>query len=211
MVEKSKKRVFSVQTRNNFILDLGLLLSGLISALSGIYFLFLPSGYQGGRNPLYGLVILFERYTWSDVHTWSSVIIMGLALLHIPLHWDWVVKMTRSGLRSMVGKSNLSNRSKFNLGINVLIGLSGLICGLSGIYFLFFTRGESFLFNSYTWDVIHTWSGVMMIAAAILHFEIHWKWISKIFLKYWKALLNQVNQDRARRLRNEIPVVVENQ
>jgi hypothetical protein len=138
------------------------------------------------------------------------VIILGLALLHIPLHWDWIVKMTRTGLRTMVGKSKLNNRSKFNLGINVLIGLSGLICGLSGLFFLFFLEGETILFTSYIWDVIHTWSGVIMIASAILHLEIHWKWISKVFLKYWKALLHQVNQDRVRQVRKDTPVVVEN-
>jgi hypothetical protein len=36
------------------------------------------------------------------------------------------------------------------------------------------------LFSRTTWDVIHTWSGVAMIAAAILHFAIHWRWIVKV-------------------------------
>jgi hypothetical protein len=46
-----KKRVVSIQTRNNLILDSLLFVSGLITAISGIYFLFLPvAGYQGGRN-----------------------------------------------------------------------------------------------------------------------------------------------------------------
>jgi hypothetical protein len=211
MVEKVNQRVFSAQTRNNFILDLGLLFSGLISALSGIYFLFLPTGYQGGRNPLYGLVIFFERHTWSDVHTWSSVIIMGLALLHIPLHWDWIVKMTRSGFRTLVGKSKLNSRSRFNLGINVLIGLSGLICGFSGLYFLFFPGGETILFTTYAWDVIHTWSGVAVIAAAILHFEIHWKWISKISQKYIRTARETVAARHAPRMLEEVPVGIKKQ
>ena len=45
-------------------------------------FLFLPvGGFQGGRNPYYGIVIFFERHTWGDIHTWSSVVIMALAAL----------------------------------------------------------------------------------------------------------------------------------
>ena len=133
-----KNGVFSVQTRNNITLDMFLLISGLISILSGIYFLFLPiGGYMGGRNPYFDIIIFFERHTWDDIHTWSSVVIMALAALHIPLHWQWIVKMTKTGFRSMIGKSNLNKHSRFNLFINILFGISGLICGLSGLYFLF--------------------------------------------------------------------------
>lgn len=196
MKTTNKKRVFSVQTRNNITLDMLLLISGVITALSGIYFLFLPvGGYQGGRNPLYGIIILFERHAWSDIHIWASVIILALAALHIPLHWSWITKMTKTGFRTLFGKSRLNKFSKFNLGINILIGLSGLICGLSGLYFLLIPEfygtaaGTAvWIFTPVVWDLIHTWSGVVLTAAGILHFEIHWKWVVKVIDKYWKRL-----------------------
>jgi hypothetical protein len=142
-------------------------------------------------------VILFERHTWSDVHIWSSVIITALLVLHIPIHWDWIIKMTNSGTKALIGKSSLNKYSQFNLGINVLIGLSGLICGLSGIYFLFFPEVlhggiSSWLFSPVVWDLIHTWSGVVMVSAAILHLAIHWKWVVKVIGKYWKALIGRL-------------------
>ena len=191
-----KKRIFSVQTRNNIVLDIFLLVSGLVTALSGIYFLFLPvGGYQGGRNPLYGVTIFFERHTWSDIHIWASVLILALVLLHIPLHWEWIVKMTKSGFRSMLGKSRLNKYSKFNLAINILVGLSGLICAISGVYFLLVPGAShaspvgdpEWLFSLLTWDLIHTWSGAVAISAAVLHFWIHWKWVLKVLNKYWKV------------------------
>ena len=133
-MKTNKTRVFSPQTRNNFLLDMPMLAAGLVSVLTGIYFLFLPvGGFQGGRNPFYGIVLFFERHTWGDIHTWSSVIIMALAALHIPIHWDWITKMTRSGVRAIFGKGKLNKFSQFNLLINILTGLSGLICGLSGL------------------------------------------------------------------------------
>ena len=190
MAEKNTKRVFSKRTRNNIILDMALLVGGLISVLSGIYFLFLPiGGYQGGRNALYGIIIFFERHTWGDVHTWSSVAIIALAALHVPLHWQWIVKMTRTGFRTLFGKSKLNNNSQFNLFINVLIGFSGLICGLSGLYFLFLPATPTWIFTPLVWDLIHTWSGVVMTAVGILHFGIHWNWVVKVLGKYGKALL----------------------
>ncbi len=189
MSKSINKRPFSAQTRNNIILDMFLLISGLIVVLSGIYFLFLPiGGFQGGRNPFYNVIIFFERHTWEDIHIWSSVAIMALAALHIPLHWQWVVKMTKTGFRSMFGKSKLNKHSQFNLFINILIGISGLICGLSGLYFLLLPAKPFLIFTPLVWDLIHTWSGVVMTAAGILHFGIHWKWVVKVLGKYGKAL-----------------------
>ena len=191
MSNSNKKPVFSIQTRNNIILDMFLLISGLIAILSGIYFLFLPiGGFQGGRNPFYDVIIFFTRHTWDDIHTWSSVVIMALAALHIPLHWQWIVKMTKTGFRSLFGKSRLNKHSGFNLVINILIGISGLICGLSGLYFLFLPATPTWIFTPLVWDLIHTWSGVIMTAAGILHFGIHWKWVVKVLGKYGKALIS---------------------
>lgn len=191
-----KKRVVSVQTRNNLILDSSLLVSDLITALSGIYFLFLPvGGYQGGRNQLYGVTIFFERHVWSDIHIWASVAIMLFAALHISLHWQWIINMTRSGIKTVFGKSRLNKYSQFNLGINILIGLSGLICGLSGLYFLLVPGAfhnsiipdPMWLFTGTTWDLIHTWSGVAAIALITMHFYIHWKWAYKVIRKYGQS------------------------
>jgi len=54
----------SMQTRKKWLLDVALLAGGILAALSGIYFLFLPSGgYEGGRNPMDGITILFSRHT----------------------------------------------------------------------------------------------------------------------------------------------------
>jgi hypothetical protein len=215
MTKSNKPRVFSVQTRNNILLDLPMLISGLASVLTGIYFLFLPTGgYQGGRNPYYGLVILFERHTWGDLHTWTSVIIMALAALHIPIHWSWITKMTSSGVRAVLGKIKLNKFSRFNLFINILIGLSGLVCGLSGLYFLFESvlvpaGGAGWIFTHFAWDMIHTWSGVVVTAASILHFAIHWRWVVKVLSKYWNAFKETTHPARNDRLSEPVRVPVE--
>jgi hypothetical protein len=213
-MKSNKNRVFSVQTRNNILLDMPMLVSGLVSVLTGIYFLFLPvGGFQGGRNPFYGVVIFFERHTWGDIHTWSSVIILALAALHIPIHWSWITKMTRSGARAVLGKSKLNKFSWFNLYINVVIGLSGLVCGLSGLYFLFEpvlvpAGGTGWIFTPLTWDMIHTWSGVVVTAAAILHFAIHWRWVIKVLSKYWGAFQDSIFAARKERLPEPVRVPV---
>lgn len=184
----------SPRTRNNWLIDFGLFFSGLISFISGIYFLFLPiGGYQGGRNASYGIIILFERHTWEDWHSWVGLAMIVIAAIHIPLHWAWIVSMTRRVVNIALGRvPSLSSGSKYNLVINGIIGLSFLFTALSGLYFFFFpasegATGATLVFSPTLWDLIHTWAGTLMIAAAILHFAIHWKWVTKVTAKLFKT------------------------
>ena len=60
-------------TRLNWILDAGVFFTALVAGFSGLYFLYVPvGGYQGGKNPLYGITILFSRSTWDDLHLWGG-------------------------------------------------------------------------------------------------------------------------------------------
>ena len=88
----------SKQTQKSWWIDAGVFGSAVIAALSGIYFLFLPSGgFQGGRNSLYTIQILFNRQTWDDlqttwdlIHTWAGVVLIAAAVTHFAIHWKWV-------------------------------------------------------------------------------------------------------------------------
>ena len=76
------KRGVSKRTKNNWFMDFSLFLTALVTVSSGIYFLFIPSGgFQGGRNPWYGVRILFERETWEWLHTWIGVAMVVIAAL----------------------------------------------------------------------------------------------------------------------------------
>jgi len=110
----SHKSSVSNQTRNNWLIDAVLLISAVGATLSGIYFLFLTTGgYQGDRNPYYGIVILFERHTWSDIHIWTGVMATIVILIHLPLHWGWIVNMTKRMVKDLLGKGqNLNARSR---------------------------------------------------------------------------------------------------
>jgi hypothetical protein len=183
----STTKSVSKPTRNNWLLDATLFISAIIAMLSGIYFLYFPiGGYQGGRNPAYDLVILFTRHAWDDLHTWSGVAMIMVVLIHLSLHWHWVVNMTRRMLKEIFTRNKTLNpRGRFNLGINITIGFSFLVTALSGIYFLFVPGSRSvvdpvFLLSRQTWDILHTGGGVVLILAGVIHFAIHWNWVVKV-------------------------------
>jgi hypothetical protein len=180
----------SKQTQNNWWIDTALFGSAIVAALSGIYFLFLPTGgYQAGRNPYYKLEILFTRHTWDDLHIWGGVALIVAALIHLAIHWTWVTSVSRRAWRELTGKcSPMNARARGNLLLNGVVAASFMLTALSGVYFLFAPGGRGavdplFLFSRSSWDMIHTWAGVTLIAAAIVHFAIHWKWVAKVTRK----------------------------
>jgi hypothetical protein len=202
MTIMSKSIRISMQTRKNWLIDAAVFVGGVVAALSGVYFLFVPSGgYQGGRNPMYGVTILFGRHTWDDVHTWGGILMIAAVAVHFAIHWQWVKRMSRRTVQALLSKeSTLSKGSKFNVGIDALVVVSFAVCAVSGIYFLFAPGGgirgglntgwdPGFLFGRTTWDLIHTWSGVVLIAASAIHLGIHWRWVKNVTARFFLSLL----------------------
>lgn len=188
----------SAQTRTNWLIDVALFVGGILAALSGIYFLYLPSGgYQGGRNPMYGVTILFSREGWSSLHTWAGVVMIIAVAVHLANHWPWVKRMSRRTIQVLRpnGKA-LSRGALVNVAVDTAIAISFLVCAISGIYFLFAPAGgfqggnnpawePNFLFSRTNWDLLHTWSGVIMIVAAVIHLAIHWRWVVNVSARFF--------------------------
>jgi len=75
-----------------YILDVGLGISFLIVALTGIFkfsgfreFFGITLGYRDSPMPLI-----------SFFHDWSGVVMAVIVLLHLILNFDWIVSMTKS-------------------------------------------------------------------------------------------------------------------
>lgn len=192
----------SIRTRINWLLDTSVFISALIVGLSSFYFLFSPSGgFQGGRNLWDGTAVGFDRQTWGDLHTWGGVAMIIAIIVHLAYHWQWVKNMANKVVRSFQSAGGkMSRGAKLNLLINITIGASFLLTALSGIYFIFSPTGGfrggtnpgwevDFIFSRTSWDVIHTWSGVIMIIAAMLHFIIHWRWIKNVTTRFFVTLM----------------------
>ncbi len=182
----------STKTRNNWILDAGLFLTALVAILSGVYFLIFPDGgYKGGRNPYYGIQIIFERAGWEWMHTWIGLAMIAAALVHLVLHWKWVVSTTRRIVRGMIERKSTGNRASWmNVLVDGVLAFGFVVSAASGIYFLLTPDSKGgaiadpmFLFSRAVWDNLHTWSSVAFIIAAILHFVIHWGWVTKVTRK----------------------------
>lgn len=74
------------RTKVNYWVDLVIALAFVGSAVSGIVFLFPYSGSTAVGIPY---------IVWDQIHTWSSLLMIGGVFAHLVLHWKWIVAMTR--------------------------------------------------------------------------------------------------------------------
>lgn len=89
------------RARVNYWVDVVIAVGFLLAVASGIVLYLVPSGgYQGGRNPYYGReILLLGHDVWKDLHLWGGLSMTGGVLVHLVLHWNWMVCMTRNLLR----------------------------------------------------------------------------------------------------------------
>ncbi len=184
---EAKRTSVSTATLNRWWLFILLFVTGIAIFFSSVYFLYFPVGFQGGRNPSYGTIIVFDREMWDTIHLWSGIGMIVVLVIHIAVHDKWIFAMLK---RFFQGKSSgikrLNKYARFNILMDAIAALSFLVVAISGVVLLFLPSGRSFevvsgfLLSKATWDVIHTWSGVVMLISVIVHLYIHWKWITKV-------------------------------
>ena len=165
--------------------------AGVVATATGIYFLFSPSGgYRGGRNPLYDVGFLLSRGTWNDVHTWSGLVMVVLAVVHLVIHWRWLAEMARRTGAVLVGRRKPFNPKVWARIATVLaVALPFVAVVASSLYFLFSpggtgarggSVGSSFLFSRSRWDLVHTWASVIFIVAVAVHLTMRRKWLARV-------------------------------
>jgi len=90
-----------MKAKLNYLVDALIGLAFLISAGTGVLFLFMGSGgYHGGAYSAGVAFLGLSRWVWSDLHTWASLIMIAGVVLHLVLHWNWIVCVTRQIFRS---------------------------------------------------------------------------------------------------------------
>jgi cytochrome b subunit of formate dehydrogenase len=74
----------------NYLVFVGQVLATLLLILSALLLWFaFPRGY------------FVTRDIWVDIHKWSGVALAALVLIHVALHWNWLVYMTGQYLGSL--------------------------------------------------------------------------------------------------------------
>jgi hypothetical protein len=177
----------SPQTRNNWLIDTALFGSAILMSISGILSLSIPKGgFQRGHNLVATDYLWLSQRTLDSIHTWAGLTLIAVALVHLLIHRKWVVSSARRLVKEWRGQCECMNpRGRFNILLNVVVLVSFTLAAVSGLYLMFVHGGRSaidstLLLSRSSLNLIHTWTGMIWIVAAVVHFVIHWKWVNKV-------------------------------
>ncbi len=83
------------------LISICLLLSWAISALSGLVLYLAPEGQRSGK-----IILLFglTKHEWSEFHTWSSFLALGITFLHIIIDWRILVAVVKYLVKGNIPK-----------------------------------------------------------------------------------------------------------
>ncbi len=90
----------------NFLVDFFAFISFLIVAKTGlIIFFFLPEGVRQGR---YQEFLGITKSTYALLHDLSGIVMIVLVLIHLVLHWRWIV----CNVKNLFKKEALNNNQE---------------------------------------------------------------------------------------------------
>jgi hypothetical protein len=130
---------------------------------------------------LAGFLVAYEpSLTGVAVHEWLSLAFASALVVHLLLHWDWVVQVTLKFFRKLFHTSRLNYLLNLALLIDfVLILLSGMLISCSVLPAL----GLQVASNP-AWRFLHSSAADFSLLLIGLHLALHWKWILSTAKRY---------------------------
>lgn len=98
----------------NYLVDVFAFVEFVFLATTGVLLFYtLPPG-SGRFTTVWGL----DRHDWGEVHLWVAVALFSTLALHLVLHWQWLVNLTRG-------------REREKVGLRLALGLVGMVMVLA--------------------------------------------------------------------------------
>lgn len=126
------------------------------------------------------LVVYQEKATGEVVHEWLGVGIAAVIIIHILLHWQWVVSITRRFFQKIKSESRINYILNAGLFVCVTtIIFSGLMISRS-VLPLFGLEAADTAF----WKMLHITAADVSLWLVGLHVALHWRWIADATKRY---------------------------
>ncbi len=120
-----------------------------------------------------------ERFTGLRNHELLGLAVGAALIVHIILHWSWIVNVTRRFFKMLFHSSRLNYVLNIALFVDMLVAVvSGIVISRTlGLNLQNFGAG-------FNWQSIHILSSEMSLVIVALHVAVHWKWIAAHSKKY---------------------------
>jgi hypothetical protein len=139
----------------------------------------------------FGVAFTFS-FTGLTIHEWFGLA-FGLALLiHLTLHWDWVVRTTR-GMLSTTGRRRLMWVVNFVLMLDLTLCIaSGILISEVAIPSL----GIHLAGVGGYWTTLHSRTADAAIVLIAVHIGLDWHWIVTVVRRTTRGLIGTVGRGR---------------
>jgi hypothetical protein len=109
------------------------------------------------------------------IHVWLGIGLGFALLLHLTLHWDWVVRTTRRLLRP-------SGPDKLIWAVNLALLFAMALCVASGIAISRVALPELGLYTlqSPFWFRLHVLTAEVTVGLVPVHVALRWRWIAGV-------------------------------
>lgn len=116
------------------------------------------------------------RFTGLTIHEWIGLGFGVSLLIHLTLHWDWVLRTTRHLLGHLAGRERI--RWTVDLALLLVMTLcvaSGVLISRSALPAIGITPVASDF-----WTGLHTTSADITVALVGVHVALSWRWILSV-------------------------------
>jgi hypothetical protein len=118
-------------------------------------------------------------FTGIATHEWLGIGLGLVLLVHITLHWDWVIRTTRKLLRP-------GGRERFIWLVNLLLLVSMTLCIASGILISEVALPELGITvtPSSFWREMHSATATLTLILVPVHAALRWRWIAGLARRF---------------------------
>jgi hypothetical protein len=141
-------------------------------------------GVQGNNT----FVFDWPRYVWVDIHSWIALVAIGLVIIHLILHWRWIIE-TAKRIKVYFIKKQKAILERYI--VVVVLFLMSLFETFSGwILWIIMPRGvgdqllAKYDFGRVFWGLqrnewvdLHAWVAVLLVMIIVVLIVMHWQWI----------------------------------
>lgn len=126
------------------------------------------------------LVAMEPRLTGIAIHEWLSIAFEGTIIVHLLLHWKWLVSTTRRfwGKVARQARLNYILNTLFFIDMTLII-FTGLMISEAALPLLGIRFAPNFL-----WRRLHSLTADAGVFILGLHAALHWKWIINTTKRY---------------------------
>jgi len=118
-------------------------------------------------------------FTGIAVHEWLGIGLGVVLLVHLTLHWDWVIRTTQKLLRR-------NGRERFIWLVNLLLLVSMTLCIASGILIsevALPALGIALPASSF-WRQVHGTTATLTLILVPIHAALRWRWIAGVARRF---------------------------